>query len=92
MNNNTTTRHHNITLQSEVHVFGQPTRPALTDKERMKHLTYMVEFWGIEPGCKECQFGTGFTDSLDLANSWAEQIRLGLLPEGTNLRILHQCR
>ena len=87
MNNmNTTTTRHNITLTSEVDMVGITTTP------KGDRLAYTVHFWGIEPQSKQCQYGTGFTDSIDLANSWAEQIRLGLLPEGTSIRILHLCR
>ena len=84
--NATTTRHHNITLKSEVDVVGITTTP------KGDRLTYTVHFWGIEPRSKQCQYATGWTDSIDLANSWAEQIRLGLHPEGTELRIIHLCR
>lgn len=90
MNNTTATatRHHNITLKGEVQVIGLQTSPGNTHN----HLAYTVEFWGIELGSKQCQYGLGWTDSLDVANSWAEQIRSGLLPEETSIRILHQCR
>lgn len=88
----TTTRHHNIDLKSEVTAVGITKSPSLNRKEQEKHMVYTVEFWGIEPGSKQCQYGTGWTDNLELANSWAEQIRSGLEPEGTLIRILHACR
>jgi hypothetical protein len=87
MNNmNNTTRHHNITLTGEVEVVGITTAP------KGERLDYTVHFWGIEPQSKQCQYGTGFTDSIEEANSWAEEIRSGLYPSGTSLRILHVCR
>lgn len=90
--NNQPTRHHNIKLTGEVQAVGITKSPSLSHKEQAKHMVYTVEFWGIEPRSKECQYGTGWTDSLDVAKSWAEQIRLGFEPEGTEIRILHVCR
>lgn len=86
MNNTTTTRHHNITFTGDVEVVGITTTP------KGNRLAYTVHFWGVEGNCKQCQYGTGFTDSIEEANSWAEQIRSGLEPEGTKLRIIHVCR
>jgi hypothetical protein len=84
--NNTTTRHHNITFTGEVEVVGINTTP------KGDRLAYTVHFWGIEPQSKQCQYATGWTDSIDLANSWAEQVRSGFYPHGTELRIIHLCR
>ena len=90
--NTTTTRHHNITLTGEVDVVGITNTPSLNRKEQAKHMAYTVHFWGIEPQSKQCQYATGWTKSIDVANSWAEQVRLGLHPEETELRIIHLCR
>ena len=91
-NNTTTTRHHNITLTGEVIAVGITKSPSLSHKEQAKHMVYSVQFWGIEPQTKQCQYATGWTKSIEEANSWAEQIRSGLHPEGTELRIIHLCR
>ena len=86
MNNTTTTRHHNITLKSEVEAVG------ITNTPKGDRLAYTVHFWGIESRSKQCQYAAGWTDSIEEAKAWAEQVRSGLEPEGTKLRIIHVCR
>jgi hypothetical protein len=50
---------------------------------------WRVYFWAKSAGNKECEYATDWTQSLELAKSWAEQLQSGNFPDDAQTHLTH---
>lgn len=50
---------------------------------------WRVYFWAKATGTKECEYATDWTQSVETAKSWNEQLKTGSIPKDTQTHLTH---